>query len=158
MSSSISIKAPCTLAELSAAQCASFRVTSYTVSTPRLLRLQAGVRNSDLIQLLRAHNALTAAVVTAYNPFGRKVAITQNKTRHAKLAATIKKLKLACLPAERKPQDNGTDAEAGYLIFNITGAQAEALLIEFDQQALLWCNQSGAPELMLHPLVRRRGI
>src|SRR4051812_20688892 len=88
--------------ELSATQRESCRATSYTVGTPHSLKLQAGVRNPNLIQLLKMHNALTAAVVTAYNPFGRKISATQNKTRHASFAATIKKLKLACLPAERK--------------------------------------------------------
>jgi hypothetical protein len=144
-------------AELSSTQRASCRATSFTVRSPRLLKLQAGVRNADLAQLLKTHNALTAAVVTACNPASRKLPATQNKTRHAALAAAIKKLKLSSLPAERRTQDNGETFDAAYLVLNISGAQAEALLTEFDQHALLWCNQSSPPELMLHPMVRRRG-
>lgn len=96
--------------------------------------------------------------MTACNPFGKKLSAAQNKTRHAALAAAIKKLKLAFLPAERRTQDNADAFDAAYLVLNITGAQAEALLMEFDQHALLWCNQSGPPELMLHPLVRQRSL
>lgn len=142
-------------AELSAQQRAVCRATMFTVHAPRRLRLQAGIRNSDLTQLLKTHNALTAVVVTAYNPAGQKLPATKNKARHAALATAIKRLKLATLPAEREGTDDASDE--AYLVFNISGAQAEGLLTEFDQHALLWCNQSSAPELMLHPLMRMQG-
>jgi hypothetical protein len=143
-------------AQLSAAQRASCRAMSFTIRSSRLLKVQAGLRNPELARLLKMHNASTAAVVTACNPLGRKAPATQNKTCDAALAAAIKKLKLAALPAQRRASDNGDASDPAYLVLNISGAQAEALLIQFDQHALLWCNQSGAPELMLHPLVRQR--
>jgi hypothetical protein len=142
--------------ELSAAQRALCRAIPFTVRSSRLLKLQAGVRSPELVQLLKTHHSLTAAVVTASNPLGRKMSAAQNKARHTALAAAIKKLKLASLPAERKDQDDADIAEAAYFVLNISGAQAEALLTEFDQHMLLWCNQSGPPELMLHPLARKR--
>ena len=141
--------------ELSAQQRAMCRTTMFTVHAPRRLRLQAGIRNSELTHLLKTHNALTAVVVTAYNPAGQKLPGTKNKARHVALAATIKRLKLATLPAEREGSNDASDE--AYLVFNISGAQAEGLLTEFDQHALLWCNQSSAPELMLHPLMRLQG-
>ena len=142
-------------AELSAQQRALCRATMFTVYAPRRLRLQAGIRNSDLSQLLKTHNALTAVIVTASNPAGQKLPLAKNKARHAALAAAIKKLKLATLPAEREGITDASDE--AYLVLNISGAQAEALLTEFDQHALLWCNQSSAPELMLHPMMRLQG-
>lgn len=144
-------------AELSAAQRASCRATTFTIPSSRSLKLQAGVRNPDLARLLKTHNATTAAIVTAHNPGWRKLPVAQNKTRHAALAAAIKKLKLESLPAERHAYPGSESTEAAYLVLNISGAQAEALLTDFHQHALLWCNQSSPPELMLHPLLRKRG-
>lgn len=144
-------------AELSAQQRAACRAALFTVHSPRRLNLQAGTRNYELTQLLKAHNAATAAVVTAYNPAGQKLPATKNRARHAALSAAIKKLKLAALPAERRSDGKEDPSDEAFLVLNISGAQAEALLTEFDQQALLWCNQSGAPELMVHPLMRQRG-
>lgn len=142
-------------AVLSAQQRALCRATTFTIHAPRRLRLQAGIRNSDLSQLLKTHNALTAVVVTAYNPAGQKLPPMKNKARHAALTTAIRKLKLATLPAEREGENDVSDE--AYLVLNISGSQAEALLTEFDQHALLWCSQSSAPELMLHPQTRQRG-
>lgn len=144
-------------ATLSAQQRNAFRVTSYTVRLPRRLKLQAGIRNSELAQLLRTQGAATAAVITSCNPAGCPLPATKNKARHAALATAIKELKLKSLPAECQAGDNDDDSDEAFLILNISGAQAEALLMEFDQYTLLWCNQSSPPELMLHPLVRQRG-
>lgn len=142
---------------LSAQQRAAYRVMFYTVHMPRRLKLQAGIRNSELTQLLKTHGAMTAAIMTACNPAGSLLPNSKNKARHAALATAIKQLKLKVLPAERKAEGSTDAADDAYLILNISGAQAEALLTEFDQHALLWCNQSSPPELMLHPLVRQRG-
>jgi len=142
---------------LSAQQRNGFRGTTYTVHLPRRLKLQAGIRNSELAQLLRTQGAATAAVITACNPAGSPLPATKNKARHAALATAIKQLKLRCLPAERQAGNDGDASDEAFFILNISGAQAEALLMEFDQHALLWCNQFGPPELMLHPLVRQRG-
>jgi hypothetical protein len=58
--------------------------------------------------------------------------------------------------AVRRASDNGEASDPACLVLNISGAPAEALLIQFEQHALLLCNQYSAPELMLHPLVRQR--
>lgn len=144
-------------ATLSVQQRAAYRVMFYTVNLPRRLKLQAGIRNSELTQLLKNHGAATAAIITACNPAGFALPSSKNKARHAALGTAIKQLKLKALPAERKAESNAEDADDAYLVLDISGAQAEALLTEFDQHALLWCNQSSPPELMLHPSVRQRG-
>jgi hypothetical protein len=144
-------------ATLSAPQRKAFRGTSYTVHLPRRLKLQAGIRNPELAQLLRTQGAATAAVITACNPAGCPLPPTKNKTRHAALATAIKELKLKSLPAERQATNEDDASDEAFLILNISGAQAESLLMKFDQYTLLWCNQSSPPELMLHPLVRQRG-
>ncbi|MEC4720782.1 DUF3293 domain-containing protein [Noviherbaspirillum sp. CPCC 100848] len=144
-------------ATLSARQRAAYRVMFYSINLPRRLKLQAGIRNSELAQLLKTHGAATAAIVSACNPAGCLLPASKNKARHAALATAIKQLKLKALPAERKAESSADTAEDAYLVLDISGAQAESLLTEFDQHALLWCNQSGPPELMLHPLVRQKG-
>jgi hypothetical protein len=152
-----SVSAFISRAQLSAAQRESCRATSFTIRSSRLLRVQAGLRNPELARLLKMHNASTAALVAAYNPSGRVAAAKHNKTCDAALAAAIKTLKLTALPAQRHALGNGDASDPAYFVLNISGAQAEELLIQFDQHALLWCNQSGEPpELMLHPLVRQR--
>jgi hypothetical protein len=116
-------------AALSAQERAAYRGTPFTVRLPRRLKLQAGIRNYELAQLLRSQGAATAAVITACNPAGCSLPATKNKARHAALAAAIKQLKLKCLPAERQSENSDDTGDEAFLILDISGAQAEPVRI-----------------------------
>ncbi|TFV98581.1 DUF3293 domain-containing protein [Oxalobacteraceae bacterium OM1] len=139
------------------AQRAACRTVSFTVRAPRLLRLQPGVRSPELVHLLKARSAPTAVLVCAAQAPGSRPSAARNKSLHKALAAAIQQLRLESFPAERHATQDEDASDPAYLVFGISGAQAEALLVEFGQDALLWCNQAGPPELMLHPSLRRSG-
>ncbi|HJV84528.1 MAG TPA: DUF3293 domain-containing protein [Noviherbaspirillum sp.] len=109
------------------------------------------------MRLLKARNAMTAAIISATNLSGVAVTIRAAKARQKVFVAAIQRLQLECIPAQQLQMPDKETCSPAYLVFGISGAQAEALLVEFGQQALLWCNQVGPPELMLHPALRRCG-
>lgn len=136
------------------AQRAVCRTLAYAVRAPRLLKLKPGVRCPELVHLLKAHNTTTAVIISTVNPSGVAATARGAKARQKALTAAIQRLRLECVPAEQLPMSEEDVPSPAYLVFDINGAQAEALLVEFDQHALLWCNQAGPPELMLHPALR----
>lgn len=133
-----------------------WRALSFAVRAPRLLRLKPGVRSPELVHLLKAHNTTTAVIIGTTDP-SAPVAARGAKARQKALATAIQQLRLECIPAEQAFMSDEEAAFPAYLVFGISGAQAEALLVEFGQMALLWCNQVGPPELMLHPALRQCG-
>jgi hypothetical protein len=144
-----------TIVPLSETQRAAHRGAYYHAATPRSMPLRVDVHSTDLTQLMRKRFVQTAALLTAHNPAGKKQAPAKNKNANAALLARIEALGLAWLPGHRKAFKEGDPDEEGYLVFDISGGQLEALMVEFDQEVALWCPASGTPVLMLHPRARR---
>jgi hypothetical protein len=143
-------------APLPAEKLTALRATTYAVSTPRALPLKVGGTCPELTQLLRKRYVVTAALITAHNPMGQKsVSPAKNKKANAALVARIEEMGFPWLPAVRRGLTTGEEGEAGLFVFGIQGAQAEELMVEFEQTAILWFSAGGTAELMLHPQMRR---
>lgn len=144
-----------TIVPLSESQRAAHRGAYYHAATPRSMPLRVDMHSTDLTRLMRKRFVQTAALLTAHNPASKKQAPAKNKKANAALLARIEALGLAWLPGHRKAFKEGDPDEDGYLVFDISGGQLEALMVEFDQEVALWCPSSGTPVLMLHPRARR---
>jgi hypothetical protein len=144
-----------TIVPLTEPQRAAHRGAHYHAATPRSMPLRVDVHSTDLTQLMRKRFVQTAALLTAHNPAGKKQTPAKNKKANAALLARIEALGLGWLPGHRKAFKDGDPDEEGYLVFDISGGQLEALMVEFDQEVALWCPSSGTPVLMLHPRARR---
>jgi len=144
-----------TIVPLSELQRAAHRGAYYHAATPRSMPLRVDVHSTDLTQLMRKRFVQTAALLTAHNPAGKKQTPAKNKKSNAALLVRIEALGLSWLPGHRKAFKDGDPDEDGYLVFDISGGQLEALMEEFDQEVALWCPSSGTPVLMLHPRARR---
>ena len=135
-------------------QRAAHRATPYSAQVPRSLQLRVDVHSTELTQLLRKHNVRTGALLTAHDPGGRRQSAPRNQKASALLRARIEALQLPFFPGQRKPE-HCEQPQDGFLVLGITGGQAEALMVEFEQDALLWTPACGTPVLMLHPAARR---
>jgi hypothetical protein len=143
-----------TIAPLSLEQRAAHRAARYAVRTPRALPLQVYTHSTELLQLLRKRNCPHAALLTAHNPNGKRASAAKNAKAHAALGAQLESLGYAHLPGQREALDGGL-AEEGYLVLGIGAGALEELMVQFEQEAALWCPASGDPVLMLHPQARR---
>ena len=146
-----------TLAPLSPAQRAACRSATYLVGTSRPFRLQAGQRSAELATLLRQSGSATGAMFIAANPFGRKPSAKELKALMAGMHTAVKALGLSTTPAQRDSGKSEVPGDAGLLVAGASCAQAEALMVQFGQPALLWCSATGTVELMLHPNTRLQG-
>jgi putative PIN family toxin of toxin-antitoxin system len=116
----------------------------YAVKDGPVLRI--GEANATLERLLEAHGARSAAFVTAANPRGAQASAAQNDAAMASLAAA---LSWPALAGEGRDPQGRWRAEPSLLVLGIARAEAEALGRRFAQNAIVYCERGGAPELVL---------
>jgi putative PIN family toxin of toxin-antitoxin system len=128
--------------------------------TPRILRayekalyavldgpvLRIGERNPELQALLEAQAAATAAFVTAANPRGEPRSHAANEDAMAELQAM---LAWPFYSGEGRDPEGRWPAEPSLLIVGIPRGEAEALGRRFGQNAIVFVEKAGAPELVL---------
>jgi putative PIN family toxin of toxin-antitoxin system len=116
----------------------------YVVLGGPVLRL--GERNAELETLLEAQAAVTAAFVTAANPRGEPRSHAANQAAMAELQAA---LAWPFYPGEGRDPEGRWPAEPSLLIVGIPRGEAEALGRRFGQNAIVFVEKAGAPELVL---------
>jgi putative PIN family toxin of toxin-antitoxin system len=117
---------------------------SYALDSGVVLRI--GVRDPDLDRLLEAHGATTAAFVTAANPRGEARPRAENEAAMAALRASLAQ---PWLPGEGRDPEGRWSAEPSVLVLGIARADAEALGRRLEQNAIVFVERGGAPELVL---------
>jgi putative PIN family toxin of toxin-antitoxin system len=108
--------------------------------------LRIGVHDRDLDRLLESHGASTAAFVTAANPRGEARDPAANEAAMAALRAS---LALPWLPGEGRDLDGRWSAEPSLLVLGVSRPDAEALGRRLEQNAIVFVERGGAPELVL---------
>jgi len=120
----------------------SFKLACQTVE------FRIGQTCAPLAALIAQHRSPSAFCITAWNPLGQEVSREQNDAAQDILLATLHNEAPTFLPASGY-DPNGTWAEPGFLVFGLTRAQAVALGRRFRQNALVWSEPDGVPELLL---------
>ncbi|KMY85495.1 4'-phosphopantetheinyl transferase [Candidatus Paraburkholderia calva] len=126
----------------------------YRVFGAAAIDMTIGTANPAAAALIEAHGAHGAVFVTAFNPFGTKLDDAQNDTRQRALIARIGALKQPALPGEGFDPTGAWQAEASVFVPGATREMADALMIEFEQNAVVFVDEIGIPELLLHPDLR----
>lgn len=125
---------------------AAYEHAQYIVfATPDIL-LCIDAPNPALDALLEAHGAATAAYLTAANPRGEKRSDAANQAAMAKLRAS---LGWAFHEGEGRDPEGRWPAEPSLLLLGISRAEAEALGRSLEQNAILFIEKGGAPQLVL---------
>src|SRR5262245_9297562 len=116
----------------------------YTLDAGPVLRI--GVQNPELDHLLDTHGAVTAAFVTAANPRGEERRTEENAAAMAALRASLVQ---PWLSGEGRDPAGRWIAEPSVLVLGVSRAEAEALGRRLQQNAIVFVEKGGAPELVL---------
>jgi putative PIN family toxin of toxin-antitoxin system len=108
--------------------------------------LRIGERNAGLESLLRMKGAASAAFITAANPQGVQRSEAANQAAMAALEAS---LRWPFLSGEGRDPEGRWPDEPSLLVLGIPRAEAEALGRSLEQNAIVFVEQGGAPQLVL---------
>jgi nitrile hydratase accessory protein len=113
--------------------------------------MRIGVQHAAVASLMKQHGATSAVFVTAFNPFGVKKAPAENDARNRALGERLAQWKLAALPGEGFDAERKWGSEASVFVPGATRDIADRLLLEFEQNAIVFIDERAVPELVLHP-------
>jgi hypothetical protein len=133
--------------------------TDYTVFLNPPLHLKVGAPSPALAALLVEHDATSALIISAHNPFSKKIfSEEQNDERTADLQEFLRGFGLPVLRAVGRAPGSDWPAESAFLVFGASHLLAKTLMLVFEQSVCLWCPSSGVPELLFHPQLERHGF
>lgn len=112
------------------------------------LELTIGEHSTELSRLLEHHGARAAAFVTACNPGSLGVDAATNQAAQAALLSAAARLGHPTLPGAATDPEGAWPDEEGVLVLGIDAAAATMLARRFGQNALVWMNVAGIPELV----------
>ncbi len=113
------------------------------------LVLRVCEENADLHEFYRQQRCNCAAFITACNPFSQQLSDAENGERQQQLARRLSAQGLAFWPGEGAHPDGNWKPEASYLIAGLTREAASALGREWEQNAIVWCDEKAVPQLVL---------
>jgi hypothetical protein len=130
-------------------QRAAFRAANYYFRSPEgELLLKVDEPNTALADLLRSEDAAGAAVITAFNPHGRRQDAAHNRAAQNQLLGDLRAAGLTLLPG-RNEDPAGVWPEESFLVLGIGLATARLLAARYGQLAFLWTDAASAtPRLM----------
>ena len=128
---------------------AAYEKALYVVFGVPELVLRIGEPNPDLDALLQAEGAASAAFVTAANRHGERRSAWDNQMATAALHQTQTDAGYVCYAGEGRDPRGRWEAEPSMLIVGISRADAEAVGRVFEQNAVVFVEKGGAPELVV---------
>lgn len=119
--------------------------TDYYVFDDPPLLMKIGERSDDAIILMASLGTETAAFLTAWNPGSETLSDDENEDRQAELLTEIEHRRLNYLVGYG---ELGDWREYSYLVLGISKEEATRLGEQFDQNAFVWLDPRGIPELV----------
>jgi hypothetical protein len=102
----------------------------------------------ELKALMADHNVLSAAFITAWNPFSQNLPAKENQARQDELKANLKKRGLICIDGIGKHPSNNWPGEVSVLVLGLDLEAAKSLARHYEQHAFVWAAGDGVPELV----------
>ena len=127
-----------------------YRATDYRLGhTTQDIVLAPGLRSSRLAALYASKGVTCGAFLTAFNPLGTQKSDTENDQAHAQLVTVLTDLGLEF--SEGSGSEVGTQwpAEKSLFALGLNRGNAIAIGQQFDQDAIVWVDDSAVPELVL---------
>jgi hypothetical protein len=134
---------------LDAAVLEAYRKAEYVVFGEPPLVLRIGERNRRLDTMLEAARRETAAFVTAYNARGELRGDADNQAAQVRLERALEEKPYGCYPGEGRDPEGRWPSEPSLLVVGISRAEAEALGRAFEQNALVFVERGGAPQVFV---------
>ena len=126
-----------------------YAAAHYVVFGEPEIVLLCGEKNPRLDELLDAHRATCAAFVSAANPQGRRRRLVENVVAFHSLKTHLKKSHYVFFEGEGRDPTGVWRPEGSVLVLDIARPDAEALGNRYEQNAIVYVERGGAPELVL---------
>jgi hypothetical protein len=137
-------------------QIAAYEKALYVVFGKPELVIRIGEPNPDLDELLDAEGAGCAAFITAANPRGELAGAWKNEMANAALVESLNRAGYRCFEGEGRDPQKRWKPERSALVVGIPRAEAEGAGRAFGQNAIVFIERGGAPELVLLGEIPRR--
>lgn len=125
-----------------------FAETHYIVHNEAPFVMHIGQPCPELKALMGEHNALSAAFITAWNPFSQNLHAKENKVRQDELKANLKRRGLVCIDGIGKHPSNKWPGEVSVLVLDLGLDATKSLARHYEQHAFVWAVGDGVPQLM----------
>lgn len=111
--------------------------------------LRIGQTSRAAAQLVQAAGASGGAFITAENPLSEQLTSTDNAVRQGQLREDLVKLGASVIEGTGQGDDLRWPAESSYAAIGIGREQACELGRKYQQNAIVWFDVSGTPELIV---------
>lgn len=129
-----------------------YRNTRYVAGTgSAALVLRVGERNDALLRIMDAAGVRNAVFITAWNPFSDPGPNAENEAAQRALAADLAQAGCPVIEGQGVGDDGSWPAEPSLLALGLGRDAAQALMIRYRQNAVVWVGSDGVPVLLLNP-------
>lgn len=126
-----------------------YKAAHYVVFGEPEIVLRIGQPNAALDRLLEVRRAACAAFVSAANPHGLRRGVVANVIAFYSLKYRLRKSQYVFFEGEGRDPKGEWRPEGSVLVLDMLRADAEALGRAFEQNAIVFIERGGAPELIL---------
>jgi hypothetical protein len=129
---------------------AAYRATDYVLflGDGNDVTLNIGRSNNTFDHVLDARKAESAVVVTAYNPRSVVLSDAENRARHASLTALLDARGCDYALGEGRDPSGNWQAELECVVFGISVEMGLEIARAFEQNAIVFVEKGGVPELV----------
>lgn len=126
-----------------------YREIEYIVNIEPPMPLRVGQKNEALIALHKKYRVESSAFITAYNPYSESTLDANNVKLQSELHKELQTRSLTFLDGKGLHPSNMWPAEPSFLVMGLSLEASKILGIKFQQNAILWCDKDGIPQLVL---------
>jgi hypothetical protein len=126
-----------------------YEATNFHVSVNPEFILNINKPSAELQKLYKMRHVNCAAFITAWNPFSKSLSETENIKRNAQLQRELSTQGHVILNGYGQDPLKEWPAEDSYLVLGLGLEQAKALGIQYEQNAVVWCDIDAIPKLIL---------
>lgn len=135
---------------------AAYEQTDYYAEDQPAVRLRIGDTPGQHAAWLARHGASSATILTAWNPFGQELSLTENEVLQGRLRDAIEQSGLSWLPARGEDPLGSWEPEPGFCVFDLSAALLDEWLQRFRQNAVVRLEAGQPCVLVWHPGIRRQ--
>jgi len=120
--------------------------TTYCALSP-FFEIKIGYKNEAFEKWLEKGRFKTFAFITASNPRSKLASDKENSLKNRKLKIELEKVSLVVLPGFGATEDGDWPTEESFWVFDISPDDAVRLGKKYEQNAIVWWEKGGLPEL-----------